>query len=340
MTLRDVQDGLMINIRASRSFGAEMRSLVPNIHVSRPHWLASLTAGLFFTFQKHQLKDVLKDGITRDRDAGLILAMLPPNGPLGRATGGEHPIRDVVVQLDPFYVQTLIDTDRDVRINGYGHVTILRDIPPSKFIRIYEYRSQARGISARHRVYFDAIYLNHRVVGVLTRKGSATKELISTKRATQGEARLFAQRCCLLGWTGPMIQCMNHEHGCAQPNPYGITCCCPCGAEFIFECPTTAQWFAPTHGLSIRCTADVLRIPQEPDKVASPAQIGKNMLYGRHHQSSSIRSIIQSKMKANTGWTMKWIRNSPVFFALTEDGLEKVESLCRYGNSMWFPRGK
>ncbi len=56
VTLRDVQEGLMINIRASRSFGAEMRSLVPNIHVSLPHWLASQAAGLFYTCQKHELK--------------------------------------------------------------------------------------------------------------------------------------------------------------------------------------------------------------------------------------------------------------------------------------------
>ena len=96
---------------------------------------------------------------------------------------------------------------------------MLRDVPPSKFIRIYAFRSQPLGIRARHRVYFDARYLEHRIVGVLVRQGSTTKELISNNPATHDVAVQFAQRCCLLGWSGPMIQCMNTELGCVQPNP-------------------------------------------------------------------------------------------------------------------------
>ncbi len=37
---------------------------------------------------------------------------------------------------------------------------------------------------------------------------------------------------------------------------------------------------------------------------------------------------------------MKWMKNSPNFFGLTEEGQDKVESLCRNGNMMWFPRGR
>ncbi len=37
---------------------------------------------------------------------------------------------------------------------------------------------------------------------------------------------------------------------------------------------------------------------------------------------------------------MKWMKNSPNFFGLTEEGLDKIESLCRDGNTMWFPRGR
>ncbi len=137
-----------------------------------------------------------------------------------------------------------------------------------------------------------------------------------------------------------MIQCMDRERGCVQPNPYGMTCCCTCGAEFIFECPFTARWIAPTHGLTIRSTAEVLLIPQEPDKIASPLQIAKTLMYGRHQSTTSIRGILQSKIKATIGWVMKWMKGSPTFYGLTDEGVAKVVALCENGNTMWFPRGR